>query len=313
MYSRKVLRWTAEDSPNVRLGLAQARAGVEVTGETLVPGVLSYFDYLERRKWPKRQQLISLDALFPEDEGLLLFPPAWLKHSADLFNALKGRAKRQAKAMGIDPGEGGANTVWCVVDEYGVLDLVAKLTPNTNVIPSETVALGRRWQVPPERWCFDRGGGGKQHADRLRAMGLAAQTVGFNEAITVDLKRGLTLMEERRDHRETKYAYSNRRSEMYGTLSELMDPEYDRGGGLKGFALPPRDLSPAAERLHRQLGPIPISYDKHGEGTLCLPPKAEMIATLYNNEGSPDEADALVLAVYGLTHKVRRAVAGASC
>ena len=35
-----------------------------------------------------------------------------------------------------------------------------------------------------------------------------------------------------------------------------------------------------------------------------------MFQTLYNGLGSPDEADSLVLAVYGLTHKSLKAQAG---
>ena len=77
-----------------------------------------------------------------------------------------------------------------------------------------------------------------------------------------------------------------------------------------GFGIPTK--FPA---LRQQLAPIPIQYD--GEGKIVLPPKYKKDRnstqiTLTELIGhSPDEADALALAVYGLTKKQRRNTAGA--
>jgi hypothetical protein len=94
---------------------------------------------------------------------------------------------------------------------------------------------------------------------------------------------------------------------MYGDLRNLLDPSRPQG-----FALP----AEYAE-LRRQLAPIPLTYD--GEGRLELLPKNRRHGeeptrrkTLTELIGcSPDEADALVLAVHAMLHQSRRVTAGA--
>jgi hypothetical protein len=143
----------------------------------------------------------------------------------------------------------------------------------------------------------------------------------------LDPKRGLRQLGERIDQREESYAYRNRRAQMYGELREMLDPArpQERGGPL-GFAIPPPTYGSQYAELRRQLAPIPLMYD--GEGRMELPPKnkraeaGESISgpgqsrtkrkTLSELIGcSPDEADALVLAVHGMLHKVIRPVASA--
>ena len=122
----------------------------------------------------------------------------------------------------------------------------------------------------------------------------------------MELKRGTVLFQDKVDTKEEKSAYRNRRSEMYGLLRELLDPS--REG--PGFAIP-REY----HELRRQLAPIPLTYDP--EGRLELLPKDkrgdnEKKQTLKELLGcSPDEADSLVLAVFGLMNRNRRRVAGA--
>ena len=163
--------------------------------------------------------------------------------------------------------------------------------------------------------------------------------MSFGEAITLLPKRGLTLLEKRIDTREDATTYKNRRAEMYGELSLLIDPgcgpegfglihsrafvrEQARRLGVKvnegdsrwGFAIP--GDTDALRELHRQLLPIPKLYV---EGKLELPPKdtppgpqQENKVTLKKLLGcSPDEADAVVLACHGMLHKAARSVAGA--
>lgn len=314
MYSRKVIKIRAEDSPNVRLALAQIAAGQEPTGETLVPGVVSWADYQQRRReWSADRQLWGLDAEFPDDAQVLLFPATWLLHSERVWLELeKQRRKRVAKAIGIDPGEGSANSCWAVGDEFGLLELVSKLTPDTNDIGTQTVALARKWNVPPSKWVYDRGGGGKQIADRQRATGYRdIQTVGFGETLKMDVKSGMRLKGEKIEHEESKGTYKNRRCQMYGGLHEQVDPGFVNGVAMRrGYGLPPPSHGPQYQRLRNQLAPIPKMYDPDGEGKLWLPSKKEMIETIYLGEGSPDEADAVVLMLFGMTHKVHRAVAG---
>lgn len=321
---RKIIRITGKDSPNVRLALAQIASGTKPTNEIIIPGVLPYADYVKRREmWDEIRQCIGLDAQFYEGAEILLFPTQWLNKAEELHQSLQGK-HRIARAMGIDPAEGGDKSCWSVVDEYGLMFQVALKTPDTTYIPNYTIALMHEYGVPPDRVCFDRGGGGKEHADRLRSQGHKVRSVGFGETILADIKRGLQQVEVRREVREDRYTYKNRRAEMYGELSQLLDPttETQRGSTLcAGFSIPPE-----YSELRRQLALIPKWYDE--EGRLYLPPKQRRSeerlqhllgggpigdkVTLDKLLGhSPDEADSLVLAVHAMLHKGTRITAGA--
>lgn len=304
-FRRRIIRIKGEDSPNVRMALAQKEAGQEPTGELVVPGVLPWEDYVYRRQhWDRVKQCVGLDADFWEGAETLMFPPEWLNRAEQLAVGLHGK-HRVTQAIGVDPGEGGADTSWAAVDEYGLIELESKKTPNTTAVVSGTIAFGKRHGVDSENWLLDRGGGGKQHADRLREMGYNVRTVAFGEPVMIDPRTGLLLIEERLENRETRYTYVNRRAQMYGTLRILLDPDEGRGWAI------PRRYS----ELRRQLAPIPLRYDR--EGRLELLPKnrkdpKDKRPTLTELIGrSPDDADAVVLAVHGMTNKPRVVTAGA--
>jgi Terminase large subunit, T4likevirus-type, N-terminal len=234
-----------------------------------------------------------------------LFPGDWLDRAATVARALTGQ-RRQAVAIGCDPGEGQANTAWAVVDHLGLIELLSLKTPDTATITGQTIALLRQYNVRPQRCLFDRGGGGQQHADRLRAQGYHVRTVAFGESVSPEPRHGISSLDERRDRRELRTVYRNRRAELYGTLRHLLDP----AANPRGFGLPAEYTE-----LRRQLGPIPLLYD--GDGRMELPPKSkrdpnDSKPTLQDLIGcSPDEADALALAAWALTDQVRRPKAGA--
>jgi hypothetical protein len=98
---------------------------------------------------------------------------------------------------------------------------------------------------------------------------------------------------ERTQDKETGYVYRNRRAEMFGMLRVRLDP-----ANATPFGIPTE-----YRELRRQLSLIPLKYDT--EGRLFLPPKNKRSAnsneqTLTDIIGhSPDEADSLVLAVFG--------------
>lgn len=257
-----------------------------------------------------------------------MFPPQWLNRAERLHTFLKGR-QRIPRGMGIDPGEGGANTAFAIVDELGLIDLVSLKTPNTDEIVTLTIDLIHRYKIDPTRVLFDNGGGGKQHADRLRGIGYNVGTIPFNVAPTTQLKRGMTLFKERSDVQEKRYAYWNRRAEMYGELRILLDPcgddrDYDSDmawqevaahkqrivGDIRGFA-----LSPEYPKLREQLAPIPLMYK---EGKLKMLPKHKDPSNPHSTERtlteiigySPDEADALVLAIHAMQMANTKSVAG---
>lgn len=309
---RKVIRITAWDSPNVKLAQQEIKRGEKPSGCIVTPGVITW-DSLQTylKIWPEHVQDIKLRAKFPSDAGVLLFPEEWLeaaKRRAVELDSGRLASKRQAKAIGIDPAEGGDRTAFCVIDEHGVLELISMKTPDTTATFDHTLALMRRWGVPADKIVFDRACG-KPHADRLRGMGFKVQTVHFGESLLMDLKRGIIKIEDKRENREEKSLYKNRRAEMYHDLAAKLNPANG------GFAIPARFAGvPRPEfSLFDQLAPVPYMFDKEsGDGKLMLPPKDEMISGLYDGHGSPDEADALVLAIYGLTHKSLRARAGAA-
>ena len=297
-YYRKVIRITAEDSPNVKWARTEQAHGLQPTNTIQIPGVLPWDLYEQRRAlWPEIRQKIGLDAQFWEGAEFLLFPPQWLER-AERFAATRP-AFQATKWLGVDSGEGGDKTAWAVVDRLGLIELIARPTPDTMEVVAVTKALIRKYNLEGERVMFDRGGGGKQHADRLRAEGYEVRTVAFGEPPVADLRRGLTPLEEKRNVREEKSAYKNRRAEMYGTVSDLLDPTLNE----VGWGIPE-----CYRELHRQLGLIPKKYDN--EGRIFLPPKNQApalvgqpkVITLRSMLGcSPDEADALVIAVECMT------------
>jgi len=299
---RNVIRIDAVDSPNVKDPGAK------------YPGLLTREEYEHRlRTWDEVKACVGLRGKHYRGAELLLFPPHWLDRAEELAAslALSGRV-RKAKAIGCDPGEGGADTAWAVVDELGLLDLVSAKTPDTSVIPAITIDLMRKWGVEPENVALDRGGGGKQHADNLRSMGYEVTTVAFGESLTLPIKRGLQPIRARKELQEERSEYFNRRSEMYGETSKLLDPAREVLPNRKpsdpiGFAIPAKFTE-----LRRQLAMIPKTYDN--EGRLKLLPKNNPQnpsdpRTLTKLIGcSPDHADALVIATHVLLRQDRTVV-----
>lgn len=314
-FHRKVIKIRAEDSPNVRYGLAQERLGVRPTDEILVPGVLPYLEYKKRRKlWNVIQQCVSLDAEYYLGAEVFLYPAEHLNVSHRLADALRGR-KRIARGMGIDPAEGGDSTVWSIVDELGLIYQLSMKTPDTSIIPGHTAMLMREYNVPADRVCIDRGGGGYEHACQIRrSLKLKIRTVGFGESLSLDPKHGRVIVQNRLEIREEHYAYKSRRAQMYGELADLLSPSRRSATGdpMPQFALPVEYVE-----LRRQLSPIPRWYDE--EGRLFIPPKKRKATDKDTTEKvtldqligcSPDEADSLVLAVHAMLHRAPRSQAG---
>lgn len=309
-FDRKIIEINAEDSPNVRYARSQIARGMEPDNRIVVPGLLPWDEYCFRRKTfdPVRQR-VMLDAKFYKGAQNLLYPPLWLNKAEEIARALP--SKRRGKAMGVDSAEGGDNTAWTIIDEFGVVDQVSMRTPDTTVVTSRTLALMREHQMPPNRVCFDRGGGGKPHADRLALMGYPVQTVHFGDPATViEPRRGIETFDSKTNRAGLRKVYKNRRAEMYGMLRGLIELDLEQRPVTNGgFGIPGGFVE-----LRRQMAPIPLSYDD--EGTMYVLPKRKRPGTkedcLMDLLGcSPDELDSLVLAVFALHHKVHVPKAGA--
>ena len=323
LFYRKVFRIPAERSPNVRYALAEIAAGKKASNTEIIPGCISYQEYLYRRAtWDKQRQTVGLDAKFYEGEEVKLYPANWLLRSQEMAEVLdQTMDRRMGRAIGVDVAEGGDSTVWTVIDEWGILEQIAKKTRDTSVIFGETIALMETWEVLPENTIFDHGGGGKVHVDYLNDKGYPVRGVSFGSAPTPDprskeaYKKGDGDAEPK--GKSAKAAYKNRRAEMYGLFRNRINPNAQSAGiayavlkyleGRAVFAIPAKYTE-----LLRQLGPLPLLYD--AEGVMYLPPKDKPHGgykgtTIKAILGcSPDESDSLVLAHYGLCYPVIRSV-----
>lgn len=305
-YYRKIIRITAEDSPNVRFALAQKAHGIEPTDEIIVPGVKSWGEYQKNRLvWDPIQQTVCLDARFYEGAELRLFPRDWLNRAIRIAKGRSPVGRGESLALGIDTAEGGDKSAWAVVGETGLIHLLSMKTPDTSVIPATTIGLMNEYGIPAENVMFDAGGGGKEHADLLRSKGFKVRLVAFGDPpVTVNKFKRMRLVAERKEEYEERQIYKNRRAEMYGMLRQKLKPENGHEFGIPG----------EYKELIDQLTPIPLQYD--GEGKMVLPPKhkkdpTSKIVTLAELIGhSPDEADALVIANFCLSVKPTATMAG---
>ena len=317
-----IIRIKAEDSPNVKFAQSQKDQHLKVTGQIIVPGVLTYDEYVKRRKlWDKIRQCISLDAEFYEGSENLLFPPEWLNRAerVDTYNNANFPLKnRVAKGVGVDPGEGSAPTTMCGVDHLGILKMQSILTPDTSIIPrliKEFCASVKLDISKPDlaQKVFIDLGSGKAHADVLRSQGFDVRTIAFGGSPSYLHKNHYRMSsDDQIQEFEDRQLYKNRRAEMYCEASRLLCP--DGKGEYEGFG-----ISAEYVELRRQLAPIPKLQDR--EGVYWLPPKykkrvpgekdSERVKTMEEIIGrSPDDADAFVLAVFAMLEEATEIYAG---
>lgn len=299
MCFRKIIRMKAANSPNV---MARRR---------VMPGVMTWDDYqLHRATWDVMKQKTHLDAEFWEGASISWFPQDWLDHAEELARWLV-EVRRGPFYMGVDPAQGGDDSTWAVVDSMGVYRLVAKKTADTNDVFNTTIQLMDEFGIEAPNVIFDLGNGGQVHVDRLRAAGRRVRGVGFGEGVTPQLRAGPTSLREKKEQREDRYVYVDRRSEMYGEFRNLLNPQglnKFRVGGVEytGFGLP---VGGEWDELRRQMAPIPLTPDNVGR--LRLLPKhkpngetdEETLVGLIGR--SPDHLDAVVMAVWGMLNKPR--------
>lgn len=301
-YYRRVIRITAEDSPNVQRALKMKALGLEPDNLMVLEGVLTWEAYLERRAmWDAEEQCVGLDAQFYRGPEQLLFPPAWLQMATQRARQLS--FERKAIAIGIDPAEGGDKTTMVSVDMLGIIKLKSRKTPDTSDITGEAKAFAIESGInQDEAWriCFDQGGGGKEHADRMIREGWKVRTIAFGAAVNLDPKYGRRLVPEMKELRADRYVYLNRRAEMYGEAHLLMDPSLNP----QLFGIPEE-----YKNLLFELGKMPKKYD--GEGRFYMLPKHSRDSNSSKREKtltelighSPDDADALVLAIHNMLSK----------
>jgi len=312
-FYRRCFQMPAEVSPNIRLARIQLAKGLEPTGEVIIPGVKPWNEYVKNRElWDPIQQQVSLDAEFPEDEHVKMFPPEWIDRAEEL--AKQGGYGTQAESAGVDSAQGGDNSSFAAANRKALLALDGLKTPDTTHIVDRTVELLRRYPLlRPERIYFDQGGGGYQHACVLRQHGYDVRTVYFGAAATPEPEPGVVTLDERISHGERRSAYKNKRSELYGIFRKYLNPAEGYNFALPGEVLnrPRADGGPS---LREQMQAVPLDYNE--EGQICIRPKTrrdekDKRETLTELVGcSPDELDAVALAVYGLESEDRWSTVG---
>lgn len=144
------------DSPNVQLGLREQAAGRKASGRQIVPGVLSWDNFVYRTyqwgppNWHEPQLYTeSIEGKWYEGAEIRLVPDPWLKFAQEYAKTLDlkwpDRRRRPGRRwMGMDPGEGGDDSAWVVVDKLGVLHITSLKTPDTNSVYGRTCMLARR-------------------------------------------------------------------------------------------------------------------------------------------------------------------------
>ena len=299
-YLRKVIRIKATDSPNVALALRQIEAGLEPTGELLVPGVLSWDEYNKRLKtWDPVRQCVGLEGEFYQGASVLMFPPLWLNLAEEKARQIGGK-HRPGKSMGIDTAEGGDDTVWAIADDDGLIKLINMKTPDTSIIVGRTIALIQEYNIDPSRVMMDRGGGGYEHVCWLKRAGFDVNDVLFGGPVQDEPTQFYRTWDEKMGERDEKYTYVDRRAHMYHLVRQAIEPEKLEDGKVVGrFGIPEE-----YEELRRQLATVPLEYDDRGRIRLIPKRKKSHNTTIKSFEEligcSPDHADALALAVYGL-------------
>lgn len=301
----KVIKIKAEDSPNVQYALAEIKRGLKPSYTDIIPGLLSYELYEKRRKiWDPIRQKIGLDAEFYEGAENLLYKPDWLDLSEEYARNLKRNPKTfttTRRTLGVDPGEGSAETSFTIVDKYGIEFKLDEKTQDTTDITKLTKQFIKEFNLRPQDVLFDRGGGGKQIVDQLRKEGYNVRSVGFGGKVSTPIDVKLS-KEVKTDLQEKRYTFKNLRAEMYWLLREKLSPilvedEVGNETYVSQFAIPSNYVE-----LRRQLAPLPYYYDD--EGRIYLPPKNKPNEsykgkTIQDILGcSPDQADSLVLAVW---------------
>jgi len=312
---RRVIKIKADQSPNVRYAQAEVKSGKKPSHKELIPGVVSWRDYQDRRLlWDEMQQTIGLDAEFYEGIEVKLYPTAHIELGEKI--AARNANSKSGKTLGIDPAMGGDNTSFAVSDENEEESWLCYLeslkTPDTMLIVDKAIILMSEWGIADKDVLIDAGGGGVQIANNLRRKGFKdIRVVNFGASVKPQKVAGTAPVRKREQAEEKKTVYKNRRAMMYDLLSLKMN----QSSGHKLYGIPTRYLDKPMQNkatLREQMEPIPRMIDD--KGVIFMLPKQRKTRVVGQTEErqitltelighSPDELDSVVLSVLGLTEK----------
>lgn len=334
-YYRKVVKIQATDSPNIRLALAQIAQGKEPTREMLVPGVKDFEEYEKNlSEWDDATKAVSLWAEFWEGKDARLFPDDWIDNSCDQHRRMRRGEfrtlpeKRNARGVGVDP----ANDRYSMaaVDEWGLIKLVTEKIGTTTVIPKRIRDFCGDYKCPPGRRGIDLGDG-KPHADACRQMKFPIRTVAFGGSPSARKRsRGVEALSDE----DARKLYLNLRAQMYHEWRMLMDPsrpiveEVVRQAEREEhperplvepekhvFAIPGEEHGDVYAELIRQMAVVP--FLRTNNGRIWMLPKRKVKGENKHEEClesllgcSPDEMDAVAIAVHCMLHPEDVVLAG---
>jgi len=285
---RRVIHIDADNTPNIIGGREWKALGHKGEPPTLIPGMLTWRQY--RHRIATRDPLWVLQRIhgqFDRSGTSLMFPPEWLDLCEEMWPLAKD-LPRGPFGLGVDVAEGGRDySCWALVDRWGLFWIEVMDTPDTSVIVPHTLKVMQKHNVRSQSVLFDRGSGGKQYADLLRARGYPVRAISFGGGA------------------HDKQTYKNCRAEMYWRLRQAIDqsrwskvttPE-GRDKWERFFA-----IAPGQHLLREELAVLPIDND--GEGRMKImpkgpAPKGSKAPTIKGALGrSPDRSDAVALACY---------------
>jgi len=308
-FNRRVVHIDGDDSPNVKLGKKMAEAGVKGPYPSIIPGVLSYSDYIYREtKWDNFNRTTRLHGLFYEGDDTQMFPPDRMDAAENAYASVSmvEYGKRGPFYLGVDVAGGGRDSsCWVVLDRLGIYEMIVKSTPDLTQIPDITLAVMARHRIESKNVCIDATGLGEGPVASLRRKGRQVRGVSFSQSAS------------------RPKIYCNVRAEMYMEAGKRFDVDLwvfakdvaadgtiteQPGNFVKcmSYNINGQDRG-EYEMLREELQSMPLNID--GDGRIWLPPKNKdprrpNVECLHDILGrSPDRADAFVLAVHAMRRK----------
>lgn len=204
--------------------------------------------------------------IFPDESEMVLIPESFINEATDReVPKMTEDEERKLVSMGVDVSGGGTDlTVIQVVRGMRALDPIVVPKPTTDKIVDRVEELMLHYRVPPSRVRVDSTGLGIGVADFLRRKGYPIIGINFSQRAVQNLR------------------FVNARAEMYWQMADKF---------RHGHISIPKD-----PYLKRDLSDIRWEEEKHSRRI-----KIEAKEDIRDRNGySPDRADALAMALYGL-------------
>lgn len=254
----KLLRIPSTDSPDVAL----ERSPRGMADQGFLRSMA--FEYGQNSLWWRSH----IDALFPNASDHILMPDAWLVAAKYVVVDPKDRKGKRRLAIDLALGNQGDETVICVRDDSGVLDMVGSNEWTLETAANAVKTKVEQWSVKPEDVVYDAAGIGADFGNRLANVGLK-DAQGYLGA-------------------RSGPRYANLRTASAWAARRRLDPDYSIDDGSKilkrqqPFSIP----DPWCDKLRDEIKHIRVELDPLGRP--MLEPKETLKDKL---KRSPDWSD----------------------